>query len=76
MSAAYLGKLNAEQRRAVIHGSTSLSEASPLLIIAGAGSGLRTGGFEMAAKAASCRSCWPVRIRSALRRDLAGAQHG
>jgi DNA helicase-2/ATP-dependent DNA helicase PcrA len=39
MTAAYLAKLNTEQRRAVIHGSTSLSEASPLLIIAGAGSG-------------------------------------
>ena len=39
MTAAYLSKLNAEQRRAVIHGSTSLSDASPLLIIAGAGSG-------------------------------------
>ena len=38
-TAAYLAKLNAEQRRAVEHGSGSLEEALPLLIIAGAGSG-------------------------------------
>jgi primosomal protein N' len=37
--AAYLAKLNAEQRRAVEHGGESLDEAPPLLIIAGAGSG-------------------------------------
>jgi DNA helicase-2/ATP-dependent DNA helicase PcrA len=39
MTAPYLAKLNAEQRRAVQHGCGSLEEASPLLIIAGAGSG-------------------------------------
>ena len=39
MTAAYLAKLNAEQRRAVEHGSGSLEPAPPLLIIAGAGSG-------------------------------------
>jgi len=39
MTAAYLDKLNAEQRRAVEHGGTSLAGAAPLLIIAGAGSG-------------------------------------
>src|SRR5947209_11669326 len=39
MSAPYLAKLNSEQRRAVEHGSGSLEEATPLLIIAGAGSG-------------------------------------
>src|SRR5262245_65742946 len=39
MTAAYLAKLNNDQQRAVVHGSASLSEASPLLIIAGAGSG-------------------------------------
>src|SRR6266404_7739802 len=39
MSAPYLTKLNSEQRRAVEHGCGSLDEASPLLIIAGAGSG-------------------------------------
>src|SRR5262245_8434643 len=39
MTAAYLAKLNADQRRAVVHGSSSLLDASPLLIIAGAGSG-------------------------------------
>jgi DNA helicase II / ATP-dependent DNA helicase PcrA len=39
MTAAYLAKLNTDQRRAVEHGTASLSEASPLLIIAGAGSG-------------------------------------
>ena len=38
-AASYLAKLNAEQRRAVEHGGGSLEEASPLLIIAGAGSG-------------------------------------
>jgi DNA helicase II / ATP-dependent DNA helicase PcrA len=36
---AYLAKLNPEQRRGVEHGSASLAEATPLLIIAGAGSG-------------------------------------
>ncbi|MBS0533929.1 MAG: ATP-dependent helicase [Proteobacteria bacterium] len=35
----YLGKLNPEQRRAVEHGGAALAQASPLLIIAGAGSG-------------------------------------
>ena len=39
MTAAYLAKLNTNQRRAVEHGTAPLSEASPLLIIAGAGSG-------------------------------------
>src|SRR5271170_7734556 len=39
MTAAYLAKLNTEQRRAVEHGCDALDEASPLLIIAGAGSG-------------------------------------
>ncbi|HEY5216929.1 MAG TPA: UvrD-helicase domain-containing protein, partial [Pseudolabrys sp.] len=39
MTAAYLAKLNAEQRRAVEHGGGSLDDAAPLLIIAGAGSG-------------------------------------
>ena len=39
MTAAYLAKLNAEQRRAVEHGCAALDEAPPLLIIAGAGSG-------------------------------------
>jgi len=38
MTAPYLAKLNAEQRRAVEHGSAMLDDASPLLIIAGAGS--------------------------------------
>ena len=38
-NAAYLTKLNAEQRRAVEHGEGALDEAAPLLIIAGAGSG-------------------------------------
>ncbi|MCW5692869.1 MAG: ATP-dependent helicase [Pseudolabrys sp.] len=37
--ADYLAQLNPEQRRAVEHGGASLAEASPLLIIAGAGSG-------------------------------------
>ena len=36
---AYLSKLNAEQRRAVEHGSAMLENCGPLLIIAGAGSG-------------------------------------
>jgi len=39
MSADYLAKLNAEQRRAVEHGGAALADAPPLLIIAGAGSG-------------------------------------
>ena len=39
MTAAYLAKLNAEQRRAVEHGCDALTETAPLLIIAGAGSG-------------------------------------
>jgi DNA helicase-2/ATP-dependent DNA helicase PcrA len=39
MTAAYLAKLNTEQRRAVEHGGGSLEGAPPLLIIAGAGSG-------------------------------------
>jgi len=39
MTAAYLAKLNPQQRRAVEHGCDKLDEASPLLIIAGAGSG-------------------------------------
>ena len=39
MSAARLEKLNPQQRRAVEHGGAPLAEASPLLIIAGAGSG-------------------------------------
>ena len=40
MHAAYLDKLNPEQRRAVEHGvGQSLAEAAPLLVIAGAGSG-------------------------------------
>jgi DNA helicase-2/ATP-dependent DNA helicase PcrA len=39
MTAAYLAKLNTEQRRAVEHGCGALDEAPPLLIIAGAGSG-------------------------------------
>ncbi|MBI1204154.1 MAG: AAA family ATPase [Rhodopseudomonas sp.] len=37
--AGYLAKLNVEQRRAVEHGGQAAHEASPLLIIAGAGSG-------------------------------------
>jgi len=38
--AAYLDKLNPEQRRAVEHGAgPSLAEAAPLLVIAGAGLG-------------------------------------
>ena len=39
MTASYLDKLNAQQRRAVEHGGAVLAEAGPLLIIAGAGSG-------------------------------------
>ena len=39
MTAPYLAKLNAEQRRAVEHGAGALDEIPPLLIIAGAGSG-------------------------------------
>ena len=39
MTAPYLAKLNADQRRAVEHGADSLDETPPLLIIAGAGSG-------------------------------------
>jgi hypothetical protein len=38
-SAPYFAKLISEQGRAVEHGCSSLEEASPLLIIAGAGSG-------------------------------------
>jgi DNA helicase-2/ATP-dependent DNA helicase PcrA len=39
MTAAYLAKLNTEQRRAVEHGCGALDGGAPLLIIAGAGSG-------------------------------------
>src|SRR3982074_1405683 len=39
MTAAYLAKLNPDQRRAVEHGGPAFAEAGPLLIIAGAGSG-------------------------------------
>ena len=39
MTADYLAKLNTQQRRAVEHVATTLSETPPLLIIAGAGSG-------------------------------------
>jgi DNA helicase II / ATP-dependent DNA helicase PcrA len=39
MTISYLEKLNPQQRRAVEHGGLALSEAGPLLIIAGAGSG-------------------------------------
>src|SRR6202008_1897031 len=39
MSAAYLDRLNPEQRRAVEYGEPDLVQAGPLLIIAGAGSG-------------------------------------
>jgi len=39
MTAAYLTKLNVEQRRAVEHGCETLDGTPPLLIIAGAGSG-------------------------------------
>ena len=39
MNAAYLAKLNPQQRRAVEQGGSSLLEATALLIIAGAGSG-------------------------------------
>ena len=38
-SASYLGGLNPQQRRAVEHGCEALDMSSPLLIIAGAGSG-------------------------------------
>jgi DNA helicase-2/ATP-dependent DNA helicase PcrA len=38
-AAAYLDKLNTDQRRAVTHGGEALHDAAPLLIIAGAGSG-------------------------------------
>jgi DNA helicase-2/ATP-dependent DNA helicase PcrA len=39
VTATYLAKLNAEQRRAVEYGCEALAETPPLLIIAGAGSG-------------------------------------
>ena len=39
MTAAYLASLNPEQRRAVEHGCDALDQVTPLLIIAGAGSG-------------------------------------
>src|SRR5438477_13191546 len=39
MSAPYLEKLNAEQRRAVEHGTGGREAGGPLLVIAGAGSG-------------------------------------
>jgi DNA helicase-2/ATP-dependent DNA helicase PcrA len=39
VTATYLAKLNADQRRAVEHGCESLDKTPPLLIIAGAGSG-------------------------------------
>ena len=39
MTAPYLTQLNSEQRRAVEHGCGPLEDASPLLVIAGAGSG-------------------------------------
>ena len=39
MTAAYLASLNPEQRRAVEHGCGALDQVTPLLIIAGAGSG-------------------------------------
>ena len=40
VAAAYLDKLNAEQRRAVEHGvGAGMTDAAPLLVIAGAGSG-------------------------------------
>src|ERR1700682_2903425 len=39
MTAPYLAKLNADQRRAVQPGGAAFAEAGPLLIIAGAGSG-------------------------------------
>src|SRR5580658_4735868 len=39
MTASYLAKLNPRQRCAVEHGGAALTEAGPLLIIAGAGSG-------------------------------------
>jgi DNA helicase-2/ATP-dependent DNA helicase PcrA len=39
MTAPYLAKLNAEQRRTVEHGADAFEETPALLIIAGAGSG-------------------------------------
>jgi DNA helicase-2/ATP-dependent DNA helicase PcrA len=39
MPTAYLENLNPQQRRAVEHSGSTLAEAGPLLIIAGAGSG-------------------------------------
>jgi ATP-dependent DNA helicase UvrD/PcrA len=39
LNAAYLDRLNPEQRRAVEHGHPAFLQAGPLLIIAGAGSG-------------------------------------
>src|SRR3954465_9002720 len=39
MTAPYLAQLNPDQRRAVEHGGPDFSDAGPLLIIAGAGSG-------------------------------------
>jgi DNA helicase-2/ATP-dependent DNA helicase PcrA len=39
MKSSYLADLNPEQRRAVEHGAPTYSDAGPLLIIAGAGSG-------------------------------------
>src|SRR5258708_11958795 len=42
MSAAYLDRLNPEQRRAVEYGGPELLAVGPLLIIAGAGSGKTT----------------------------------
>jgi DNA helicase II / ATP-dependent DNA helicase PcrA len=39
MAAAYLEKLNPQQRQAVEHGGLPLRDAGPILIIAGAGSG-------------------------------------
>ncbi len=39
MTFAYLAELNPQQRRAVEYGGSSLADAGPLLIIAGAGSG-------------------------------------
>jgi DNA helicase-2/ATP-dependent DNA helicase PcrA len=39
VNAAYLSSLNPEQRRAVEHGCAAPDQVTPLLIIAGAGSG-------------------------------------
>jgi len=39
MDGGYLDSLNAEQRQAVEHGLGETADSSPLLIIAGAGSG-------------------------------------